>query len=1039
KGESIENSELIEEVRGVLKNGPFNTLEMIDALQKLCINHFFQEEIESILKMFHTRMSNSIDHNHGQSLYEVSLNFRILRQEGYYVSADVFASFKQKDGKFKGELAEDVKGLMALYEASQLSIEGDHMIEEAADFSRDALAEKVPFLDQHEATMVNDTLQHPYQRTSPTFMIKKFIKHYTGTTMCELAKLELAKVQSLHQTEVDLISSWWKDLGLAQEFKDARNQPLHWYLWPMASLTDPSLSEQRIELTKPIALVFLIDDIFDIYGTLDELILFTEAVKRWDCNTLEQLPYHLRICVEALYNVTNDISDKIYNKYGFNPMESLKQAWINLCEAFLVEAKWFALGHMPMADDYLKNGMVSSGAHVVIVHLFFLLGGGTSKENARLIDDIKNISSCLAKILRLWDDLGSAKDVNQDGHDGSYVTYYMKENEGCSIQNARDHVMEMITNTWKQLNKECLSPNQFSTTFIEACLNLARMIPLMYNYDENHSLPLMEDYIKSMLFTSIMNVVIHGWSYGRSKYYLVSPIKSGLDQKLYNRLKSYIKRDTIENSELIEEVRCVLKNGPSKTLEMIDSLQKLCINHYFQEEIESILKIFHTRMSNSIDHNHGQSLYEVSLNFRILRQEGYYVSADVFASFKQKDGKFKGELAEDVKGLMALYEASQLSIEGDHMIEEASDFSRDALAEKVPFLDQHEATMVNDTLQHPYQRTSPTFMIKKFIKHYTGTTMCELAKLELAKVQSLHQTEVDLISSWWKDLGLAQEFKDARNQPLHWYLWPMASLTDPSLSEQRIELTKPIALVFLIDDIFDIYGTLDELILFTEAVKGWDCNTLEQLPYHLRICVEALYNVTNDISDKIYNKYGFNPMESLKQAWINLCEAFLVEAKWFALGHMPMADDYLKNGMVSSGAHVVIVHLFFLLGGGTSKENARLIDDIKNISSCLAKILRLWDDLGSAKDVNQDGHDGSYVTYYMKENEGCSIQNARDHVMEMITNTWKQLNKECLSPNQFSTTFIEACLNLARMIPLMYNYDENHSLPLMEDYIKSMF
>ncbi|KAJ0836464.1 putative S-linalool synthase [Helianthus annuus] len=194
-------------------------------------------------------------------------------------------------------------------------------------------------------------------------MVMKFIKHYTGTTMSKLALLELAKIQSLDRTEVDIISGWWKDLGLAQEFKDARNQLLHWYLWPMASLTDPSLSEQRIELTKLIALVFLIDDILDVYGTLDELILFTEAVKRWDSNTLEQLPYNLRICFEALYKVTQEISDKIYKKYGFNPNEFLKQALrphcTNLYEAFLLEAKWFALGHMPMADDYIKNGMVS--------------------------------------------------------------------------------------------------------------------------------------------------------------------------------------------------------------------------------------------------------------------------------------------------------------------------------------------------------------------------------------------------------------------------------------------------------------------------------------------------------------------------------------------------------------------------------------------------------------------------------------------------------------------------------------------------------
>ncbi|KAK9051760.1 hypothetical protein SSX86_028388 [Deinandra increscens subsp. villosa] len=447
----------------------------------------------------------------------------------------------------------------------------------------------------------------------------------------------------------------------------------------------------------------------------------------------------------------------------------------------------------------------------------------------------------------------------------------------------------------------------------------------------------------------------------------------------------------------MEEIRSVLKNDTSsKTLEMVDAIQKLCIDHYFQKEIDSILKPLHAGMSNIVTTgcSRGQSLYEVSRNFRILRQEGYYVPADVFSSFKQEDGKFKREIAEDIKGLMALYEASQLSIEGDHLLEEAADFCSHLLQQKIPFLDQDEAIIVNNALQFSYQRTSPSFMVKRFMKQYSGTIVSELANLELARVMSLHRTEVDLVSRWWKDLGLAQEFKLARNQPLHWYLWSMASLADPSLSEQRIELTKPIALVFLIDDIFDVYGTLEELVLFTEAVKRWDNKTLGKLPYTIRICTEALYKVTHEISDKIYKKYGFNPKEFLKEAWINLCEAFLVESKWFSLGYMPMADDYLKNGMVSTGAYVVIVHMFFLLGCATSKESAIIINDNKEISSCVAKILRLWDDLGSAKDVKQDGHDGSYVTYYMKENEGCSIQNVRDHVMTMITSTWKDLNKQ---------------------------------------------
>jgi (3S)-linalool synthase len=72
----------------------------------------------------------------------------------------------------------------------------------------------------------------------------------------------------------------WRELGLVNELRYARNQPLKWYIWSLACLRDPTLSEERIELTKPISLIYIIDDIFDIYGTLDELTLFTEAVSR---------------------------------------------------------------------------------------------------------------------------------------------------------------------------------------------------------------------------------------------------------------------------------------------------------------------------------------------------------------------------------------------------------------------------------------------------------------------------------------------------------------------------------------------------------------------------------------------------------------------------------------------------------------------------------------------------------------------------------------------------------------------------------------
>ncbi|KAK1557625.1 hypothetical protein Q3G72_028318 [Acer saccharum] len=498
---------------------PFEGLAMIDAIQRLGIDYHFQGEIEQILQRHYMIITNgSTTHHHQHNLQEIALRFRLLRQEGYNVPADVFNEFIRNNEEFEGKshdrinVSEDIKGLMGLYEASKLSGEGENVLDEAGNFSANLLNEwmknKHDKLDHHyQAKVVENTLVYPHHKSLPRFMAKTlFLSNYQGENgwihvLQELAIMDFNMVQSLYQKEIVQVSKWWKDLGLANKLEFARDQPIKWYIWSMASLTDPNLSEQRVDLTKPISLIYIIDDIFDVYGTVDELTLFTETITRWDLSAADQLPEYLRICFKALNDITDEISFKVYNKHGYNPVHSLRKAWASLCNAFLVEAKWFDSGHLPKAEEYLENGIVSSGVHVGLVHIFFLLGQNITKENVELIDNHPGLISSTATILRLWDDLGSAKDENQEGKDGSYLHYYMMENQDTTTAEcARNHAIDKISNAWKSLNKQCLSPNPFSATFTRACLNLARMVPLMYGYDDNQRLPILEDYIKSLLF-----------------------------------------------------------------------------------------------------------------------------------------------------------------------------------------------------------------------------------------------------------------------------------------------------------------------------------------------------------------------------------------------------------------------------------------------------------------------------------------------------------------------------------------------------------
>jgi (3S)-linalool synthase len=70
------------------------------------------------------------------------------------------------------------------------------------------------------------------------------------------------------------------DLGLAREIPSARDQIMKWYMWPMTVLQGLSFSRYRIEITKIIAFIYIVDDIFDLVATQDELSLLNDSIKK---------------------------------------------------------------------------------------------------------------------------------------------------------------------------------------------------------------------------------------------------------------------------------------------------------------------------------------------------------------------------------------------------------------------------------------------------------------------------------------------------------------------------------------------------------------------------------------------------------------------------------------------------------------------------------------------------------------------------------------------------------------------------------------
>lgn len=73
-------------------------------------------------------------------------------------------------------------------------------------------------------------------------------------------------------------------MGLIERLGFGRDGPRECFLWALGIFPEPRHSSCRIELAKAICVLQVIDDVFDTYGTLDELVLFTKAIKRFAFN-----------------------------------------------------------------------------------------------------------------------------------------------------------------------------------------------------------------------------------------------------------------------------------------------------------------------------------------------------------------------------------------------------------------------------------------------------------------------------------------------------------------------------------------------------------------------------------------------------------------------------------------------------------------------------------------------------------------------------------------------------------------------------------
>ncbi|KAK1567118.1 hypothetical protein Q3G72_008384 [Acer saccharum] len=483
------------------------------------------------------------------------------------------------------------------------------------------------------------------------------------------------------------------------------------------------------------------------------------------------------------------------------------------------------------------------------------------------------------------------------------------------------------------------------------------------------------------------------------------------------------------SEELKEEARKLLAstNESCERLKLIDSMQRLGVAYHFEEEIKEALNLHRKDVMITRD------LHATALQFRLLREHGHSIGSAVFDKFRDRDGRFSDNIKGDITGILSLYEASFLGIQGeDHVLEEARSFSTiylNKLSGNKLEISEIVSEQVQQSLEIPLHWRMPRVEALNFINLYTTTdlvddhnslVLLELAKLDYNLVQSIHQQELKELSRWWSQLGFKENLSFSRDRLMENYLWAMGINFEPQFSKCRIGLTKFVCILTAIDDMYDVYGSPDELELFTNAVKRWDVKAMEDLPDYMKICYFAMFNFANDLAFDVLTHHGLNVISEIRT------QASFIHWTDIISGYTPTVKEYLENSWISVGGPAAIVHAYLLQLQGCNLTNNSL-DCLKHGSDLIywsSIITRLADDLGTSTDEIKRGDVAKAIQCYMNE-EGISEEEARDRIKGLISNSWKKVNEiKIKKSNDLPKSMVKMCLNMARTAQCIFEHGD---------------
>ncbi|CAA0805835.1 Terpenoid synthase 17 [Striga hermonthica] len=415
--------------------------------------------------------------------------------------------------------------------------------------------------------------------------------------------------------------------------------------------------------------------------------------------------------------------------------------------------------------------------------------------------------------------------------------------------------------------------------------------------------------------------------------------------------------------ELKEEARSMLTIAKGKTISerivLIDTLERLGVGYHFDQEIEDQLEDILTKFESGDEF--GYDLFTTSLGFRILRQHHHYVSCSVFDKFIGQDKRFKETLTDDAKGLLSLYEAAHLRIDGEQILEEAVTFTVHHLKRMVQQLESPLQDLVKRALEHALHWGLPRMETRHYISSYEkddsrNKQLLKLAKLDFNYVQNIYKNELHELTRWWNELNPHLPY--VRYRVVACYLWALTFKFEPRYS----------------------------------YLLRWNIGETDHLPDYMKPIYKCVLKMYDEYEHEAVERGKPFAIPYAKQAMKDVCSAYNKGLKYTMGAPLPSFEDYIQMTIITSCIYVACSATF----PGLKSVCDETIDWFKSEPKIIrhaTEVCRYLDDVGS---YDRERHEGALLTgldFYMKYHGG-TVQETIDKFIHLAEDAWINFNTE---------------------------------------------